>query len=592
MDKQTEKVVGLYSNSKNYYNPLRQDYVKYYKQYRSWLDVDSMRDYYKWRSKLFIPATARAVDGLLPDLLLTLMPNNSFFETKPRESEDVIQASINQGLLSYDFDVDDSLLKAYVYIKQMALYGTTFGKCFWKTTKKEETIEVDDLILGKQKSKQSVVLFDGPTFVPIDIFSVYYSPKATSLSDTWVIHRTEKSIREMKELGIYQNIDKLEECIVSDMNSDADRYEIEIRKYKQGLPAAYSGEEGDDRKVELLEYWNADRTKTMTIAGQHVVVRPERDNPLGVAFDPFICSALWPNPFELQGVGVPEKVRDLQDQLNSEVNQRLDNRNLRQNFIIKVKRGSNVNVRNIVSRPGAIWLTDDMGALDVVNVPDISSASSFAEENMLEGKCEEITGVTKYVTGGGTDSRRTATESSILQRMGSKQFALHVKMLEDTFIKPMIRKFHVLNQKFITKEQVVKIVGPKGNAFINSSYEDSMREFDIITTSSSELLNKDLKVQQMTTLYQMAATDPTVTPEEKRKLRQRIWETWGYKDFETFPTIGAPQVPMQPQGMPPMQLPPQNETGPINPSGLRASTPMEGTAPLALGGGGNAMAPQ
>jgi len=586
IDSKVDYVNKLYSSSKNYYRSQRDDYVKDYKQYRSWLDSETMKDYYKWRSKLFIPATARAVDGLLPDLMLTIFGANPFFEVNPREELDVVTAKINQSLLNYDFDVDDFQLKFFDFLKQMAFYGTTFGKCYWRKDTREETVEIEDIILGKQKVKNEIVLFDGPCFTPLDIFNVYYSPKATKLSDTWIIHRSEKTIGEMKRQGIYKNIDELENNIT--MDKDTERYQAETKKARLGIPSAYSSEEGDDRRVELLEYWNIDRTKTMTIAGQSVIVRPERENPLGIGFDPFVMCSLWPNPFELAGVGIPEKVRDIQDQLNSEVNQRLDNRNLRQNLILKVRRGANVNVRNLISKPGGVWLTDDMSAIEVVSMPDISSSSSFAEENMLEGKCEEITGVTKYVTGGGANAQRTATESSILQKMGSKQFALHVKLIEEMALKPIVKKFHQLNQKFMDKEKVVRIVGQEGIAFVTATPADTAREFDFTINGATQLTDKNLKVQQMINYMQIIGPDPTMQ-QMKKEITRRIWEAWGYKDFESMNPPPAPQVPGMMPGMQGQQgMAPQGPQGPVEPTEMRPPTPQEGMIPQQMGGGGNA----
>lgn len=549
-----EKISKLYSNSRIYFKPIREDWVNFYKRYRSYLDSSTTKDFYKWRSKLFIPATAKAVDGLLPDLLLTLFGPDPFFEIAPREEGDVDQAKIQQAILSSDFYNCDIFLKAYTYLKQMALYGTTFGKVYWNKDTTTETLikTFEDQQTGKQTEKTeklTVVLHDQPWFEPIDNFNLAWAKNCTNLRDTWIIQRSEKSIGEMKAAGVYDNVNDLETAIVGMKGTS--EYEQEVRNWLKGLPSAYNDEEGDARKVELLEYWNEDRSKTATLAGRFIVVRKLRDNPYGLNYDPFIKTDLWANPFEFLGTGIAEKSRDLQDQLNSEVNQRLDNRALRQNVQFKVRRGANINTRSLRSSPGAIWLTDDMDALDVVNIPDISSNNSFNEENMLEQKIEEITGVTKYSTGAGADSRRTATEVNTLTKMSSKGFALHVKIIEESFIKPLIKKFMYLNSRFAEKERTIRILGKDGYQFIKVTPDDLLKtNYDLVAKGSSELTDKNMKVQQMVNFKGMIAQDPTSMAMNKA-LDKRIWEAWGNKDYEIAMKEGQAMLPPPPPPPPP-----------------------------------------
>lgn len=593
-EQQVDNIVKMYSQSRKYYKPMRENWTKSYKQYMSYLDLDTMKDYYKWRSKLFIPATAKAVDGFIPDILLALFEPKPFFEVKPAEMNDVGPANAIQPLLEYQFDCANFKMQFYDFIKQLALYGTTFGKVFWKHEEGKKIIKVPLMdpmggpVLDEKgkpvidKQEEIEVYFDGPVFETIDIFNISVSQQAMNLDDTWVIQRSERTIGEMKKMDIYENVDKLESYI-AETKTDG-RYEELVRQQIKGLTTPFSDEEGDDRKVELLEYWTKDRTKTMTIAGQSIVVRPERDNPIGI--DPFIGCNLWGNPKELFGTGVPEKCRDIQDQLNTEVNQRLDNRNLRQNLIFKVKRGANINVRNLVSRPGNVWLTDEMEALEVITLPDTTSPYSFQEQGMLEQKCEEVTGVTKYSTGAGSGSTRTATEASILTRMSSKSFALHLLTIEEMALKPILMKFFKLDKKFMDAEKVVRIVGEAGYEFqkITPDNLQMAGDPDFTIVGASQLVDKNMKVQQMLQMLQIVAQDPSIN---RGELVKRIWEAWGYKDFNTLVAqqMGMPGMPPSPQGQPGM--PPQSQGGmPVPPTDMRMPSPQEGVNPMMMGGGG------
>jgi len=587
-----EKLVGQWSDCRKYYRDTRDNWVKYYKQYRSFLDLDTSKDYYKWRSKLFIPATARAVDGFLPDIMLTLFGSNPFFDIEPREAQDVLFAPLQKGLLLYDFYGCDFFVKAYAYLKQYSMYGTTFGKCFWK--KETHTYKEKILVAGLDGKTEEIevpkedILIDQPWFEPLDIFGMVWGKKALDLSNTFVYQMTEKTMPELKAAGIYSNLDELENLVQNDKNSG--EYEQQAKRYVAGLPSDYSNDEGDARKYQILEYWNSDRTKTCTIGGGRVLIRPERDNPFGYKYDPFVKSAMWANPFEFMGMGIPEKCKDVQDQINSEVNQRLDNRNLRQNLIFKVRRGANVNTRTLRSSPGAVWLTDDMDALDVFNIPDISTAYSFQEEQMLEAKCEEITGVTRFATGSGVDTRKTATEVSVLTRMSSKSFALHLRMLEEDFIKPVLQKFMYLNSKFMDKEKAVKILGPEGEMWTMVKPGDVRSvNYDLIANGASEMVDKNMRIQQMIQYAGFIAQDPTMMP-FKQALNKKMWEAWGNKDYDIIMRSSQINQNNNLPAVPPLPgMVPTNTAGgrPVPPTDMRM--PMmgaEGNSPMPMGGGG------
>jgi hypothetical protein len=594
--------LDLYDNSKRYYQTSRDNWTKFYKQYRSILDAGTSRDYYKWRSKLFIPATARAVDGWLADIVLALFSPNPFFNLLPREEADVEQARLNETLETYQFEQANFFMKFLPYLFQLGIYGTTFGKNYWLEDKRTVTVkerqEFMGVPLGEPKTKKkTITLYNNPIFEPIDIFNISVSPSATSLEDTWIFQRSEKTLGECKrmaEQGIYKNVSEMENLIMSDV--DSGNVESRERKLAQGFTGRYGDEKGDLRKIEILEFWNEGRTKTCTIGGGKVFLKPMRTSPFLEAgaeepFDPFVSTSLWGLPFELFGIGICEKSADLQDHLNSEVNQRKDNNNLRQNMIVKIRRGANVNTRSITSRPGGIWLTDDMGAIEPVVIPEVGTQVSFAEENLLSQRIEEVTGVTRYSTGSGAAGKgKTATESSILARAGSKGFALMIKKIEETALKPIIRKFYQLNQLFMDEERVIRIAGDKAPRFIKIPPLETGKEFDIQTAAASELVDKGLKAQQMIQFFQMNQGNPIV----QQNLLEKIYTLWGEKDFAQL-NIPSEQMQekMQQQQQQMQQAKQQAMIKAVTqggkqvpPTGMRAGTPQEGGVPMPMGGGG------
>lgn len=595
-NRKIDEYLGKLKNSQNYYSTIRNNWVKYYKKYRGWLDSDSMKDIYRWRSRLFIPATAEATDGLVQNLYLTFFGVSPFFNVHPREEGDVERARAIESLLAFEFEQSDFKKQFRKFLLNLCIYGTAFGKVYPKneTRKMKRRGELSvqgpegPISLGYDLVEKEVTVYDGPVFEALDNFDIFVSQKATCLQDSWVIQRSEKTIGQMKELekrGIYTGVGDLEVLISNYKQTDPD---ILSKKQIAGLPTAWSEDTGDDRRIEILECWDRDRKNVCTIAGRLKVVRTV-ENPLYI--DPFIYCTLWDDPGNIYGIGVPEKGNDLQDQLNSEVNQRLDNRNLRQNLIIKVRRGSNINTAQLISKPGGVWLTDDMDALEPISLPDISSPNSFAEESLLKQEIEEITGVTKYVKGSGAGGDRTATEASLLARSGSKGFAFLALMIEEYAMKPIIKKYYQLTELFMSEDKIVRILGSEAPQFVKMSPSDVRGDFDFIPAASSELQDRNLRAQQMIQMLQIAGQDPTLN---RMAIYKKLWEAWGYKDFGELFNVQQ-QLPMdimnqqlQAQAQASAE-PPQGPNGPVEATGTRIPSPMEGMNMMALGGGGNAM---
>ena len=586
-----EEILSQYDTSIKHYDKYRSDWGQYYKRYRSILDSSTSKDYYAWRNELFIPATASGVDGLVFNLALTLFGSTPFYDVAPREANDVSRALLAKELISYCFDKSKFKMEfSGNFIKQLSIYGTSFGKVvqrdITRTTKKKKPINEPDLFGNEvptgetEVETEDEVVYSGPVFETIDIFDLIVSPDARSLSDTWVIHRTVKTLGELKALmkkGIYKNVGDLE-MLIENKNSADTQYD-RGRKESTGLPSAWGDEPGDLRTIELLEYWDKRRENVTTIAGRLKVIR-DTENPLGI--DPFVSASLWALPFEIYGIGIPEKCLDLQDQLNAEVNQRLDNRNLRQNLILKVQRGNNVNYNSLDTRPGAVWLMDDINAVQEVNVPDTSSASSFTEESLLKQEIEEVTGITKYSKGSGVGGdRTTATEASLVARAGSKGFAYMVMLIEESALKPIIEKYYQLIETFMEDEQVIRVAGEKGMEFVNVRPQDIKGSYDFIPQGTTELVDKNLKVQYLIQMLSIAKDDQTLN---RQAVYKKIWEALGQKDFTDLFT-GAPQMPMSLDakggGMNPTNAGRQTASPA---SGVRAGSPQEGAIPIGMGG--------
>jgi hypothetical protein len=225
-----------------------------------------------------------------------------------------------------------------------------------------------------------------------------------------------------------------------------------------------------------------------------------------------------------------------------------------------------------------------MTAIEPIQVPDIETSASFAEENILKQEIEEVTGITKYSKGAGVaGDRTTATEASIVARSGSKSFAYMVMLIEESALKPIIEKYYQLTEMFMDKEVILRVLGDKGYEFIALKPEDVRGCYDFIPQGTSELVDKNLKVQYLIQLLGIAKDDPALN---RLAVYKNIWEALGQKNYSELFNL-AMQPPMEAN---------VGETG-MNQSniarqaidqrmatGARMGTAQEGAMPVMMGG--------
>jgi hypothetical protein len=516
-----DKILENFDSARTDRKDLEDGWLNDYKAYRGVLEP-SASGRHKWRSRLFIPATFKAVEGIYPRGMLALFTVPDFFDVMPRESGDVDQAEIVKKLLEYYFEKMDLFTNFGRFFKQMLLYGTSVGKIYWQKDSMMKTSARSIFGIKLPPITEEIVKFDGPYFEPIDLWDFYTDPKVGDLS-SWKIHRTWRTIDDLRASSIkYENLDEVEKMAAELKKEDSSQSE---RIYAAGRSLPKETRKG---LVEILEYWNEDNSEVVTVANQGIIIK-QRPNPFNHMDHPFIYGNYTMIPFEFYTPGVPASCRDLQWQLNDTTNQRMDNVNLILNRMFKVVKGMGVNLSQVVSKPGGILQMDSPEAVTPLETPDITQAA-YLEATNIERKIEEVTGATKYTIGTGTEtSRRTATEAKIQSLTGDERFNLMVRFLESQVIKPLIRKSYQLLQQFMTIDKVIRIVGAEGEKWITVNPEDIKSDYDFEPAGSVRTATRDAIQAQLINFLAIAQNNPTVNSTE---ILKRIWENFGFKDAD------------------------------------------------------------
>lgn len=501
-----------FAATKQYTQSYFTRFQRFYRLYRSYLQRASL----PWRSNLFIPKTFEIIETVAPRIAQA----QRTFKTLPVEGGDEGNSQAFTDLLKYQFQRTDMEDIIEELTKETLIYGTGVVKVTW--------------------SKDGL-----PNPEVVDIFDFYPDPKARSDQEfLYVIHRLERDLEDLKANGNY-NPEALARLEEKTGKSEDDRW----RKQRLGIEGIVSTD-STRKRFEVLEYHGEFNGKLALITiADNEVLRVEETSPY--PWIPFVVVRDHIIPHELYGVGEVEPVESLQNELNDIRNQRMDNIKLNINSMWKIVAGGVQFEDELVSRPGGVvHLTRPDGLIP--NDRQVVPSEAFTEESVIKSDMERATGANSSISGalvspmGGTQGgvlNRTATAYQGAINQGDKRFTAKINQLKRGLIR-IGRMFLELDQQFMTKEQVIRIIGDEGNAaLIPISPEDIKGKFDLEV--EIEYLDEFQQMQQDINLLQVLGQIPGFNVPQ---LAADILEKSGKKDVKKYlqpppPPQPAPEQP-------------------------------------------------
>jgi len=434
-------------------------------------------------------------------------------------------------------------------LKGLCIYGTAVAFDGWKYQTKDvikkqlqpvvddETQQpiIDDTgqpIQEYQPMQIKETIYDDPDVEFIDLGLFFVDPAAVDIDPArycgHVSHMTKTELQNKEEIGLF----KLDwKKIPKDSKGNKAR---DYRMSSVGLPTFDDqiSEDADEALYEVLHYWEDDKYVAII---NRAFVACDTPNPYWHKKKPYDKAVYTMVPGEFYGMGIPEMVEDLQDELNAERNQRIDFRSMCLRRMFKVRKGSQVDKNQLKWRQNGIILVDDIdNDVKEMNVQDIP-ASSFSQENIIKQDMQDTTGAHDVVMGT-ADSKETATSTMTKDNNASMRFKLTISNIEKRLMVNIARKMVQNNQQFIDTERVLRVTGDNGDQWVTIAPEEIQGEFDYVCMGSSvePLANKEAFKQRMTEMYQIASQDPIYQqfPAKRMALLKKVFESFDIKDVE------------------------------------------------------------
>lgn len=555
---------------------------RYYKVYKGPSTLDIMQTQQgrsgvaepAHRSNVHVPYVQSNIDTLVPKVVLAMLRTKPYVAAIPKDiinpGERLEKAKKMTRLLDYQCKRPLSFIKILAEIvKGCAIYGTQITKQTWDYKEKVIKQRVPAELMGGtgmyEIQERLKVVRDDPKITLVPLLDFFFDPAATEIADArYCIHRYWADMAELESFNdqmegrVYKNLNKLKKSLEEHDSTEATPRQAEYRQEKMQDLMGQTATNNANKEIMIWEYWTDDWV--VKIANKEIVISC-MPNPFWHGEKPFTRWVLDILPNEFYGVGLVERVEQLQYELNTVRNQRIDNVSLVINKMFKILRGANIDVKQLQSRPGGFIEVDS--SQDVEEIPMRSvDGSAYTEEGAIKMDIDFATGIHDPSRGSSGVRRETATTMTILDRAGNKRFEFMVVIGECLGMEDCFNQIIALNKQYIDHERL--LVAQEGLGMVDGaqidhvSPMDLMGDWEIIAAGSAvdPYANSEVKQANLINLYGLVAQRPDFNHNE---LLREIFEAYHIPNVDRFfqnPMAMVQQMLMQQQaGQVPAQAP-------------------------------------
>lgn len=351
----------------------------------------------KFRANSRLPIARTAVNTFAS----FLSAKEPTFNVYPIGSEDWMKAQLSRELLQYQAkkpDILDLKRKAKILIKSTCLFDVGIAKVTWKTT---TTIDSK----GKKK-----VLKDAPFLENVHTMDFFPDPYIGRMQDqVKVVERMVIPIDELKANPNYTIPIDMQASYTDAQNRETDSSRLNVVDLQTN-----QGGEKVQGKVEVWECWTKSMVYTVADPYGTPVFIQEKENPYGCIPYVKMDFEVEPVPNRFYGYGMLVPNIDINKAIDGILNNIRDNVNILVNPMYKIRRGSRIDPRQLISRPGGAVDVENMGDIDQLRSSDTTGAG-YNMFNLQSNLFQQGTRVSS-VRSGQQGSADTATEAEIQQQ--------------------------------------------------------------------------------------------------------------------------------------------------------------------------------
>ena len=500
-----------------------------------------------WQSKLRVPYGMQVIDTAL----VNIVSGRPRIMVKPRRLQDVDSAKAMQQILDHFVAEDHLVEKQPVFVQQGLIYGITAAKNHWLYREAQRPTRTfthnpldPTLPLVENVSLENLVVRDGPTFEPWNIYHCYWEPGARDVdAAAYVVLQSYVSKDDLLQLefnaergtGIYKNV---QELIATGAAPEA----------KQSAQWRALNLQGNRYKDKFLieEIWTDDELR---VIGNKQIVLRRQPNPYWHGKKPVVIAQTRPDLFEMVGISTTELIDHLQQALWTVQNMRMDNLHLTVQRGITYREGGVTDPNALELRPRFKWPVtdhDDIRPFEAQPLPP----EAYGEENALLARAQLVTGINPYISGSdlNTVDQNTATGVTALQEVASRLLRFQAGIIQEKGYQRSFEMWGDMVQQFLDKDVEVQITDPSGRVDWSAiSPHDVVGHFAYNIQGSEESLSRQQErgeaVALLNAFAPLLATRPDINI---RPILERVALAYDFPNVESLFTPPQQQPPAAP----------------------------------------------
>jgi len=504
---------------------LRQKKLEEWKELRNYLYATDTRTtknaMLPWSNSTTTPKLTQIMDNLHANYFATLFPQQKWmrFEAASRDSNvkakrDVIQAYMDNKVRQSDFvNIASDLL--YDYIQ----YGNCFATVTWEDN--YQVKEAGDLVVN----------YVGPKLVRVSPYDLCFNPTASSFEKAPKIIRSIKTLGEIRAMIDNDPSNKHLEGVFTKMMGARASIRTSDSEYKaDGFIA--------DGFSSIQEYYESDYVEILTFYGDfydtaegklhsdrvitvvdRAYVLANEENPSWLGGAPIFHAGWRPRPDNLYAMGPLDNLVGMQYRIDHLENLKADVFDQIAYPIMKI-RGD---VEDFDFEPGARIYLGEEGDVGYM-APDATALQADLQIRLLEDKMEEMAGAPKQAMGIRTAGEKTAFEVQSLQNAASRIFEHKTAHFERVFLEPILNAMLETARRYMNMSDTIRVMDDATGAilFQTITKDDITATGKIVPVGARHFAERARRVQNLTQLYQIKLSDPSVAAHMSGKEFARI----------------------------------------------------------------------
>jgi hypothetical protein len=526
--------------------------TKYNNSYEVWRAIEKTNRSEPWQSKLRVPYAMQTIDTALVNIV-TGLPQPV---VRPRHPDVSLNAKAMQKVLSYYVDEDHLAEKQPLFAQQGLIFGVTAAKNHWlyKTVQRPGRAFQNNQEGGVYEGPmtlQDLVVRDGPTFEPWNIYHMFWEPGSRDVDDAgYVVLQSYLSKEDCRKL----------ECTVSHSQSDAPcngvLHNVDELLATGAAPKPDSSAQNRVNEDEtnrfkdrflLEEIWT---DETWTIVGNKQVLMRQQANPYWHGKKPVVVAQVRPDLFEMVGIAETELIDHLQQAQWTLQRATFDNLLLTVQRGLTYREGGVTDPNDLQLRPRFKWPVTDHDDIRPFEVQPIGS-DIFSERQRLQSDMQLVTGINPYVSGSDlqTVDQNTATGVTALQEVASRLLRFKAAMLQNKGYQRSYEMWGDMTQQFMDKSVWVEIVGQDGPQWMEVPPNAVMGHFNYRIQGSEESLSQQQERGEAIALLNAFAPLLQVRPDiDIKPILERVATAYDFDNPEQLFKQPQPQQPAAPGG--------------------------------------------